>query len=317
MHATSNVDFAFCSLLLSMRKVPLTLPSLNLGLNLFFHTRHSVLGVFLLWSLRSTGGGGLEVLDVWSWISTVCCSPLKGNWDRFACCLVVVVVKKGFYWFLMFSLIAKLRTYCECDHITIMTPCSAKVLLYLKTRNLVTLWFQFADRVVWWVEEFFHSIFLCGAVAFLTLTAHFFIPDPHLYVCGPGRAHWGAEVEFLLVLSMLLWCRCSHQAPGGRLVGFSSRKATLLFSIAQFLPVLRIFTLEPNPKQNRRGPWWRWRGGVFVSVAEAIWCFHWLRCLQLFGMELFILITSLVFFHHVHVWLDWYGCVCVCVRVCS
>lgn len=64
MHATSNVDFAFCSLLLSMRKVPLTLPSLNLGLNLFFHTRHSVLGVFLLWSLRSTGGGGLEVLDV-------------------------------------------------------------------------------------------------------------------------------------------------------------------------------------------------------------------------------------------------------------
>lgn len=171
MHATSNVDFAFCSLLLSMRKVPLTLPSLNLGLNLFFHTRHSVLGVFLLWSLRSTGGGGLEVLDVWSWISTVCCSPLKGSWDRFACCLVVV--KKGSYWFLMFSLIAKLRTYCECDHITIMTPCSAKVLLYLKTRNLVTLWFQFADRVVWWVEEFFHSIFLCGAVAFLTLAAHF------------------------------------------------------------------------------------------------------------------------------------------------
>lgn len=153
MHATSNVDFAFCSLLLSMRKVSLTLPSSNLGLNLFFHTRHSVLGVFPLWSLRSTGGGGLEVLDVWSWISTVCCSPLKGSWDRFACCLVVV--KKGSHWFLMFSLIAKLRTYCECDHITIMTPCSAKVLLYLKTRNLVTLWFQFADRVVWWVEEFF------------------------------------------------------------------------------------------------------------------------------------------------------------------
>lgn len=154
-----------------MRKVSLTLPSLNLGLNLFFHTKHLVLGVFLLWSLRSTGGGGLEVLDVWSWISTVCCSPLKGSWDRFACCLVMV--KKGSYWFLMFSLIAKLRTYCECDHITIMTPCSAKVLLYLKTRNLVTLWFQFADRVVWWVEEFFHSIFLCGAVAFLTLAAHF------------------------------------------------------------------------------------------------------------------------------------------------
>ena len=103
----------------------------------FFHTRHLVLGVFLLWSLRSTGGGGLEVLDVWSWISTVCCSPLKGSWDRFACCLVMV--KKGSYWFMMFSLIAKLRTYCECDHITIMTPCSAKVLLYLKMLSLITL----------------------------------------------------------------------------------------------------------------------------------------------------------------------------------
>lgn len=103
----------------------------------FFHTRHLVLGVFLLWSLCSTGGGGLEVLDVWSWISTVCCSPLKGSWDQFACCLVMV--KKGSYWFMMFSLIAKLRTYCECDHITIMTPCSAKVLLYLKTLNLITL----------------------------------------------------------------------------------------------------------------------------------------------------------------------------------
>lgn len=27
----------------------------------------------------------------------------------------------------------KLRTYCECDHITIMTPCSAKVLLLSKS----------------------------------------------------------------------------------------------------------------------------------------------------------------------------------------
>lgn len=106
---------------------------------------------------------------------------------------------------------------------------------------------------------------------------------------------------------------CSCQTPGGGLKYFSLRKAAFIFPVAQFLPVLRTFTLETKPKQNRHGPCWRLRGGVFLNLAEAIWCFHRLRCLQLLSTELFIVITSLVFFHHVHVWLDWYGCMCACV----
>lgn len=109
----------------------------------------------------------------------------------------------------------------------------------------------------------------------------------------------------------------SRQTPGGGLKYFFFYlwKAAFLFPVAQFLPVLRTLTLETKPKQNGRGPCWRLPGGVFLNLAEAMGCFHRLRCLQLLSTELFILITSLVFFHHVHVWLDWYGCMCACVCV--
>lgn len=143
----------------------------------------------------------------------------------------------------------------------------------------------------------------------------FFCSWPSPLRLWPGEGSLGSRSWVSVSTFLLLWCSCSRQTPSGRLVGFFLRKAAFIFSIAQFLPVLRIFTLETNPKQSRHGPWWRWCGGVFLNVAEAIRCFHWLRCLQLLSMELFILITSLVFFHHVHVWLDWYGCVCVCVCV--
>lgn len=140
-----------------------------------------------------------------------------------------------------------------------------------------------------------------------------FLPDPHIYVCNPWRAQCEAEAQFLSVLSVLLWHHPLSPNSWWWHGIFFLEESCIAFSLAQFLPVLRTFTLETEREQNRHGPCGRLCGGVFLNLAEAIWCFHCLRCLQLLSTELFILITSLVFFHHVHVWLDWYGCMCVCV----
>lgn len=167
------------------------------------------------------------------------------------------------------------------------------------------------------MKEFSHSIFLCGAIALLTLAAHFSFLTLTFKFVTCGGLTGKQKLAFCRYFPCCYDAIRSHQTPGGGWEYFSLRKAAFLFPAAQFLPVLHTFTSETKAKQNRHGPCCRWRGGVFLNLAEAIRCFHRLRCLQLLSAELFILITSLVFFHHVHVWLDWYGCMCVRVCVCS
>lgn len=175
----------------------------------------------------------------------------------------LVMVKKGSYWFLMFSLIAKLRTYCECDHITIMTPCSAKVLLYLKnpkSRNsLVSVRWQ-GSLMSGRIFSFHFPLWCC---CFPHPCCSFFMPDPHLYVCDPGRAHWEAEAEFLSVLSVLLWCRRSRQTPGGCLVGFFSRKAAFIFFHRTIFARFAYFHFRNKPKAEQ----------AWSMVKVAWWCF--------------------------------------------
>lgn len=138
---------------------------------------------------------------------------------------------------------------------------------------------------------------------FLTLTFVF-------VTCG--RAHWHQTLSFCRYLKCCYDAVCSRQTPVGGLKYFSFVKSCIHFPITQFLPVLFTFALETKTKAKRAWSmlevvWW------FCLLGWGNMTFHWLRCLQLLGEELFILITSLVFFHHVHVWLDWYG---LCVRVC-
>lgn len=107
---------------------------------------------------------------------------------------------------MMFSLIAKLRTYCECDHITIMTPCSAKVLLYLKTLNLITLVSVFwQGRLLNDRTYSFHFPLWC--CCFTHPCWSFFIPDPNICVCDLWEGSLTPDAQFLSVLEVLLW-RC-------------------------------------------------------------------------------------------------------------
>lgn len=54
------------------------------------------------------------------------------------------------------------------------------------------------------MKELIHSIFLCGAVALLTLAAHFFIPDPTICVCDLWEGSLTPDAQFLLVPEVLL-----------------------------------------------------------------------------------------------------------------
>lgn len=90
-----HIKCGLCLLLFSSLYMEnsLDFAKLNLRLNLF-----SALGPWCAVSFFSGARAPmmaevLELLDVWSRISAVCCTPLKGSWGQFACWLVMV--KKG------------------------------------------------------------------------------------------------------------------------------------------------------------------------------------------------------------------------------